>query len=364
MTDFGETGKRSGDDVGGRNKRRRLEPAQSHTSMQTLLKAAELGGGIPVSNSEEQQGLGHANRTEPPPAVSDSVALYRQGRYIPTRAGNHQMPVPEFLRVVLPPPDASYTQEAEGPRSPSSSPSREVPTSRPSSSVPFDRRTAVNPQSNVKAVRVCPQCMDVPLGPGPIVNGEPTYPVCENCRQTNIRRQVLRSIAAQALVELSQRVDSCAPGQNDQMQDVRGQFLNGLGRLPKRPQEFTCLRCKRPHMPLAPGRRRCVECICILIAFGPDGCEEQAAADASQRSERKLGKRPAELEQQQPQDEHWHMCDGCFKKPVPPGERKCPGCVARLALLRRMQNIWALLRLPCVSCVHERGRKQREPKVL
>ncbi|KAK2011845.1 hypothetical protein LZ32DRAFT_490880, partial [Colletotrichum eremochloae] len=126
------------------------------------------------------------------------------------------------------------------------------------------------PQSDVEVVRVCPQCMEVPLGPGPIVNGKPTYPVCGNCRQTNIRRQVLRGIAAQALVALSKRVASRAPEHDDQVQDVRGQFLNGLGRLPKCPQEYTCLRCKRPDMPLAPGRRRCVECICILIAFGPD----------------------------------------------------------------------------------------------
>ncbi|EFQ35136.1 hypothetical protein CGRA01v4_01744 [Colletotrichum graminicola] len=363
MTDFEETGKRSGDDIGGRNKRRRLEPPQSHTNMRTLLRAAGLGGETPISNSTEQQELGHANRTKPPPAVSDPVALYRRGRYIPTGAGNHQIRVPAFLRVVSPDGEAPHTQEAEAPKSPRLSPSREAPTSRPPSSVPLDRRPAANPQSNVKAVRVCPQCRDVPLGPGPIVNGEPTYPVCESCRQANIRRQVLRGIAAQALVELSQRVTSRAPEQNDQVQDVRGQFLNGLGRLPKRPQEFTCLRCKRPHMPLAPGRRRCVECICILIAFGPDGGEEQAAADASQRPEGKRGKRPAELEQQ-PQDEHWHMCDGCFKKPVPPGERKCPRCVVRFALMHRMQNIWALPGLPCVSCVHERGRKQREPKIV
>ncbi|KAK2045742.1 hypothetical protein LZ31DRAFT_495037, partial [Colletotrichum somersetense] len=361
MADFRDTGKRPGDDAGGRGKRRRLEPAQSHNNMQTLRQTAGIFGENPV-NGTEQQGLGHARRTKATPAVSDPVALYRKGRYIPTGAGSHQMPLPEFLRAVPPLENAPQAEEIGDPNRPRLSPPREAPTSRLPSSVLSGRQPAAKPQNNVKAVRVCPQCRDVLLGPGPVVNGEPTYPVCEDCRQSNIRRQVLRATAAQALVELSRRVASLAPPErnDDQAQeDVRGRFLNGLGHLPKRPQEFACLRCKRPNTPLAPGRRRCVECICILIAFGPDEGEEQAAANILQGLRMGQLKRPAEpdqqqQQQQQPQDEHWHMCDGCFKKPIPPGERKCPGCVARFALMHRdMQDIWALLGLPRVSRVRK-----------
>ncbi|KAK2028254.1 hypothetical protein LX32DRAFT_664044 [Colletotrichum zoysiae] len=330
MADFGDTGKskRPGDDAGGRGKRRRLEPAQ------------RLFGENPV-NGTGQQGSGHARRTKAPPAVSDPVAVYRKGRYIPTGAGGPQMPLPEFLRAETGDPN------------------------RPKFSVPPGRRPAVaKPQNNAKAVRVCPQCREVPLGPGPVVDGEPTYPVCEDCRQSNIRRQVLRATAAQALVELGRRAASLAPPERNgdrAQEDVRGRFLNGLGRLPQRAQEPACLRCKRPDAPLAPGRRRCAECICILIAFGPDEGEEQAAANILQGLRMGQKKRAAEPDQQrqQPQDEHWHMCDGCFKKPVPPGERKCPGCVARFAQMHRdMRDCgWALLGLPRVSRV-SRVRKR------
>ncbi|KAK2053781.1 hypothetical protein LY76DRAFT_629326 [Colletotrichum caudatum] len=347
MADFGNTGKRPGDDAGGRGKRRRLEPAQSHNNMQSLGQTAGLFGENPVSGTG-QQGLGNARRnTKAPPAVSDPVALYRKGRYIPTGAGSHQMPLPEFLRAVSPLGVAPRAGETGDPNGPRLSPPRESPnTSLLPSSAPSGRRPAAIPQSSVKAARACPQCsreVVVPLGPGPVANGERTQPVCEDCRQSNIRRQVLRATAAQALVELSGRVAPPAPPERDDGRaqgDVRGRLPNGLGPLPERPRGPACLRCKRPDTPLAPGRRRCVECICILIAFGPDEGEEQAAANILQGM--KTGqkkKRPAGPEQQQqqppPQDEHWHMCDGCFKRPVPPGERKCPGCAARSALARR-----------------------------
>ncbi|KAK1988391.1 hypothetical protein LZ30DRAFT_540812, partial [Colletotrichum cereale] len=334
MADFGNTGKRSGDDAGGRSKRRRLEPAQGHNNIQTLIQAAGLGVES-TQHSVAQQGLGHAHPVAAPPAISDPIALYRHGRYMPTGGGDHLMPIPHFLRRQLFHKHAQRTKESGDPRSPGLPMSLEAPPPQPPRPGPVNQRPAAGPQSNVKAVRVCPQCREAPLGPGPIVNGEPTYPVCESCRQANIRREVLRGIAAQALVELSQRVAHQPPKDDDPVEDVRGQALNGLGRLPKRPQQFVCLRCKRPDVPLAPGRRRCVECICILITFGPDEGEEQAAANASQRQKRKQEKQPAGLEQQQPQDEHWHMCDGCFKKPVPPGERKCPECVARFDQMHR-----------------------------
>ncbi|GJC83632.1 hypothetical protein ColLi_06470 [Colletotrichum liriopes] len=185
------------------------------------------------------------------------------------------------------------------------------------------------------------QGREAPLGPGPIVNGEPTYPVCEKCRQANIRQQVLQGIAAQALVALSQRVAAHRPRHNDQAEDVRGQACNGIGPVPKTPQLFLCLRCKRPGVPLAPGRRRCTECICILVAFGPDEDEEQSDANGNQKLQKQ---QPAGLQsQQQPPDQRWHMCDGCFKKPVPPGERKCQDCVVRSAPKGRTVDL-------CVIC--------------
>ncbi|OHW96492.1 hypothetical protein CSPAE12_04872 [Colletotrichum incanum] len=194
----------------------------------------------------------------------------------------------------------------------------------------MSQQPSANPQSSLEVVRVCPQCREVPLGPGPIVNGEPTYPVCEKCRQANIRQQVLRGIAAQALVEPSQRVAAHRPGYNYQAQDVRGQACNGLGPVPKTPQQFLCLRCKRPGVPLAPGRRRCTECICILIAFGPDEDQKKTGANGNQNRQEQQSTR-LQL-QQQPQDQRWHMCDG-----------RCPDSVVRFAPRGRTMDV-------CVIC--------------
>ncbi|GKT56399.1 hypothetical protein ColTof4_09055 [Colletotrichum tofieldiae] len=381
MDNFGNVGKRSGGDADGRGKRQRLDPTQGDTNTRTTLPterltqtwrqapAANFGVGISASRAE-QQNLIDTHRARTAAAVTDPASLYRQGRYVPTEARYFPMPVPEFLRGVSAYGRAQQPQGTVDPRNlskylayddvlqpprvtvpnnllgsevivPRNTQQLRIRASQPQSSVPVSQQPPTNPQSSLEVVRVCPQCREVPLGPGPIVNGEPTYPVCEKCRQANIRQQVLQGIAAQALVALSQRVAAHRPRHNDQAEDVRGQACSGLGPVPKTPQLFLCLRCKRPGVPLAPGRRRCTECICILIAFGPDEDEEQSDVNGNQKLQKQ---QPAGLQsQQQPPDQRWHMCDGCFKKPVPPGERKCSDCVLRSAPKGRTVDL-------CVIC--------------
>ncbi|KAK1658910.1 hypothetical protein BDP55DRAFT_518055, partial [Colletotrichum godetiae] len=129
-----------------------------------------------------------------------------------------------------------------------------------------------------QACRTCPQCAETLLGPEPIgTNGQPVPTVCENCKQSNIREQVLRNIAAEALLLLSTGVvpirdntneAPAAPISPPKQDDSDRLSQEYQGFQPHRP--FLCVRCKRSGVPCAPGRRRCAECICILVAFGPD----------------------------------------------------------------------------------------------
>ncbi|KAK6225434.1 hypothetical protein QIS74_01481 [Colletotrichum tabaci] len=237
------------------------------------------------------------------------ASVYRRGRYVPTAAASHPIPMPDFLRRV------SADRRSQQPRPEVSRPPRYAPT------------------TNQQAVRVCPQCREVPLGPGPVVNGQPTYPVCEECRQTNIRQQVLRGIAAEALVELSRRAVVHSPGRADREEAGRRRDLSEPRPVPKATQGFLCLRCKRPGVPLAPGRRRCVECICVLVAFGPD-----------------KGRQTVEDE---PEHGGWHTCNGCFRNQVPPGEGKCHDCVDRFASQAQASTTLAAAAATCVICESE-----------
>ncbi|KAJ0162582.1 hypothetical protein CTA2_4320, partial [Colletotrichum tanaceti] len=143
------------------------------------------------------------------------ASVYRRGRYVPTAAASHSpIPMPDFLRRV------SADRRSQQPR-------------------PEVLRPPGHAPANQQVVRVCPQCREVPMGPGPVVNGQPTYPVCEACRQTNVRQQVLRGIAAEALVELSRGAVVHSPGRANQGETGRDRDAAPEPRpVPRRAQKF------------------------------------------------------------------------------------------------------------------------------
>ncbi|KAG7079921.1 hypothetical protein JMJ78_0007024 [Colletotrichum scovillei] len=227
-------------------------------------------------------------------SATDILSIYRRGPYVPRGStGSQIQPVPDFLQL---------------------SP---IQSNRPSDSLP------------VTLLLSGPSSPTI-LSPEPIgTNGQPVSTVCENCRQANIREQVLRNIAAEALLLLSTggvptrdsageaSVAPVSPPKQDDSHRLSQEYQQFQ---PHRP--FLCVRCKRPGVPCAPGRRRCAECICILVAFGPDNGSGSQEGNSQSNPVRSIPLSSQNLTRPPV------LCDVCHTKTVPPGTKRCEDCIA------------------------------------
>ncbi|KAK1476842.1 uncharacterized protein CCOS01_03748 [Colletotrichum costaricense] len=245
--------------------------------------------------------------------ATDILSIYRRGPYVPQGGtGSQIQPVPNFLQL------------------------NPIQSNRPSSSLPVTlpplRSIIANnfQYADNQACRTCPQCSETILGPEPIgTNGRPVSTVCENCRQGNVREQVLRNIAAEALLLLNTGVvptrdntgeASVAPVSPPKQDDSHRLSQEYQQFQPYRP--LLCVRCKRPGVPCAPGRRRCAECICILVAFGPDDGSGFQKGNSQPNPFRNVPLSSQNLTRPP------IPCDVCHVKTVPPGTKRCEDCIA------------------------------------
>ncbi|OHF02315.1 hypothetical protein CORC01_02308 [Colletotrichum orchidophilum] len=251
----------------------------------------------------------------------DILSIYRRGRYIPQRmisgVDPRTQPIPAFLRL---------------------NPLRRADLSSGSfvDTLPSLKSTNLDKflRPDSQTCRTCPQCAETLLGPEPIgANGRPVPTVCENCRQSNIREQVLRNIAAEALLLLHSGAvpvhDSAnrtpySPPKEEESRTLSWEYEEFQ---PHRPS--LCVRCKRPGVPCAPGRRRCAECISILIAFGPDE-NPQEGGDGQTHQHHSTTPQPSSRLTRQSRIHNGapQLCDVCRSKHVPAGTKRCEDCIA------------------------------------